>query len=109
MNTSNFDDLVKDVLEKARVTRIEKGRDYAGTEDVLGNFKKRAERLGLRPIKVWGLYFGKHIDAIETFVKTENLTSEPIEMRIVDAINYLLLGYALINESKSEKKEESWK
>jgi len=103
MNQKDFDNVVEGVLDLAKKTRDEKGRDYAGIEDVLGNFKKRAERLGLSPLKVWGLYFGKHIDAIETFVKTEKLASEPIEMRIVDAINYLLLGYALVQDLERYK------
>jgi hypothetical protein len=62
-----------------------KGHDYAGEEDALSNFKRNADRLGLTPIQVWGVYFHKHLDAIETYVREGGVASEPIEGRIQDA------------------------
>jgi cyclopropane fatty-acyl-phospholipid synthase-like methyltransferase len=75
-----------------------KGHDYAGEEDALSNFKRNADRLGLTPIQVWGVYFHKHLDAIETYVREGGVPSEPIEGRIQDAILYLYLLRGLISE-----------
>jgi len=75
-----------------------KGHDYAGDSDALSNFKRNADRLGLTPIQVWGVYFHKHLDAIETFVREGAVASEPIEGRIRDAILYLHLLHGLIED-----------
>ena len=73
---------------------------YTGDNtDVLHNFKEVAVRLGLKPIEVWGVYFLKHIDAITSYVKDQEIPqAEPIETRFADALNYLKLGLAIIYE-----------
>lgn len=76
-----------------------KGHDYTqGQSDNpdnhhgrLKNFYRNAERLGLSGRQVLAVYMNKHLDAIETFLKGDYAGSEPIEGRICDAINYLLL------------------
>lgn len=77
-----------------------KGSDYTAggrrAHGKLANFYAVAERAGLSPLKVWAVYFGKHLDAIDTFVRQGALASEPIEGRICDAINYLLILAKLI-------------
>lgn len=75
-----------------------KGHDYAGEEDALSNFKRNAARLGMTPIQVWAIYFYKHLDAIETYVREGGVASEPIEGRIRDAILYLYLLRGLVSE-----------
>lgn len=76
-----------------------KGHDYtqgaaATANDDHGrlkNFYRNAEKLGLPARKVLAVYLAKHLDAIETFLKNGQVESEPIEGRICDAVNYLLL------------------
>ena len=75
-----------------------KGNDYAGEEDALRNFKEQAQEYGLSPEQVWGVFFGKHLKAIQTFVRDGDVASEPIEGRIHDAILYLFLLLGLIEE-----------
>lgn len=90
-----------------------KGRDYTqGASDNadydigrLKNFYRNAERLGLRPMQVLAVYLNKHLDAIETFFKSGQLESEPIEGRIQDAINYLLLLYKMVKVEARSKPE----
>lgn len=75
--------------------------------DVLHNFKGVAERLGLTPLQVWGVYFLKHIDAITSYAKSDTIPqAEPLDGRFADAINYLKLGYALVKEDQIDNKEE---
>ena len=48
-----FDELSKTMLD----ITTKKGHDYSGDEDVLENFKRNAERLGLTKYQVWLVYF----------------------------------------------------
>ena len=75
-----------------------KGRDYTQGEGRLKNFYRNGARLGIPARQVLGIYLNKHLDAIETFIKRGQVESEPIEGRIVDAINYLLLLAKMVRE-----------
>ena len=80
-----------------------KGFDYTqGSPNRLQNFDRNAERLGMRPEQVLAVYMNKHLDAIDTFIKHGRVESEPIDGRIHDAINYLLLLYKMV------KRAERW-
>lgn len=78
-----------------------KGHDYTqGKKDRLANFYEAAAFLGQSPFQVWGTYFYKHLTAIFSFAKHGRVESEPIEGRIHDAINYLLLAYKMVKREK---------
>ena len=98
MTRKDFTEFLKERFVDILELNYTKGNDYAGDEDVFANFKRNAQRLGLQPHEVWGVYFMKHIDAIETYLRTGNLESEPIESRIDDAILYLLLLRGMIED-----------
>jgi len=70
-----------------------------GHSDVLNNFKVVATELGLTPIQVWYVYFRKHVASIGQYAKKPDAgMSEPIQGRIMDALNYLELLNALIED-----------
>jgi hypothetical protein len=88
-----------------------KGREYSGAidgkDDRLANFKRLAVKLGVTPETVCLIYGTKHLDSIDTFVKTIQRTgeipaqlSEPIEGRFHDAVLYMILLSALVAERK---------
>lgn len=88
-----------------------KGAAYTGSVDVLANFKRNANALGLSKYQVWAVYANKHLDAVNTAIK--GVTSEqPIPRdkseglpgRITDVINYFLLLEALLSEDENEPK-----
>lgn len=81
-----------------------KGKDYRGaSSDVLANFKKVAEELGITPMQALWVYMNKHFIAINKWIRCpDDTSSEPMEMRIVDAMNYLDLAYALMTEEIEE-------
>jgi hypothetical protein len=83
-----------------------KGREYAGDGDALANFKRRGEQLDLDPLKVWGIFAGKHWDAVLSFIRHGKVLSEPIEGRIDDLILYLILLKGLIEERAETAREE---
>ena len=80
-----------------------KGKEYSRDVDILANFKRLSLSLQLPPEKVLFVYLQKHLDSITSFVSggvdVESL-SEPIDGRISDAILYLILLKAIINEGK---------
>lgn len=70
-----------------------------GNPDVLHNFKTNADRMGITPLQCIGIYWGKHVDAITSYLKDPNIKqAEAIEGRLADCINYLKLINALIRE-----------
>jgi hypothetical protein len=86
-----------------------KGHDYTqgestGSDDHarLKNFYRNAAKLGLPARKVLAVYLAKHLDAIETFLKNGQVESEPIEGRICDAVNYLLLLAKMVRVEQRE-------
>jgi len=100
MTLKDFAQLVNDQCDHMTEVLDTKGNDYRGDEDALANFKAVGFRNGLTSWQVWGVYFGKHIMAIERFIASGKLESEPIEERITDAQNYLMLLLALVKEQK---------
>lgn len=79
-----------------------KGSEYSrGEDDCNSNFKRVAEAIGLDPIKVAYVYLAKHLDSIANYVKTrETPSGEPIEGRLGDAVNYLMILGSLIEEEE---------
>ncbi len=100
MNRLDFQDMMNGHYNIIISINDVKGHDYAGDEDALSNFKKHAAELGLTPEQIWGVYAGKHWDAITTFCREGDVKSEPIESRIHDVILYCFLLLGLIEEKK---------
>lgn len=102
MNFDVFSKLVDNLSTEEQDILRRKGEEYrCGNPDVLANFKRQAQLLDIPPEKIWAVYFLKHIDAIINYVRSGRIVSdEPIQGRIADARNYLLLGHALFTENQ---------
>lgn len=98
MKRDDFDNMLIDFFATLRDINQTKGNDYSGSEDAFANFKRNAERLSTDKYQVWAVYFFKHLDSIETWLRERSLKSEPIEGRIDDAIMYLLLLKGMLAE-----------
>lgn len=101
----SFIELIEDEFTKILELTRSKGEEYSRSDDQLANFKRNAADLGMTPEQVWSVYFNKHIDSIKSYIaqlsKTKNpAMSEPIESRVSDAILYLLLFKAMLNEKR---------
>lgn len=80
-----------------------KGQEYSGPDDALANFKRLGASLALRPETVLLVYATKHWDSITSYVRnlsaeTAPVLSEPIEERLADLCNYMMLLQGLIAE-----------
>jgi hypothetical protein len=85
-----------------------KGPEYQRGEDVFSNFKTNADDLGLTPYQIWSVYFTKHTKSILNAIKNkpenpnEQDLSESFEGRIIDAVAYLNLLYAMVQKHKGK-------
>lgn len=103
MKSEQFRDLLSNIEKEEREILLCKGKEYAREDyedDVLSNFKRIAKAINVDPLKVWAIYFMKHIDAILNFVNTgQTVSNESIKGRFADARNYLALGFGLVWEA----------
>lgn len=100
MTNLEFKETKKYLLDKCQEIMDAKQPEYTQKNiDVLNNFKSTAESIGIEPMEVWAVFFNKHIQAILTHAGDPNMhQAEPIETRYADAINYLLLGFSLLQD-----------
>jgi hypothetical protein len=97
MQLNTFDALVDAFFDKCKEVMKTKGADYTKQSDnKLANFERIAAQFGnLGPRQVIAIYQGKHRDAIDSYMVNGTLeSSESLEMRFVDEINYDLLMIA---------------
>ena len=84
-----------------------KGADYTigqAEQDRLHNFRTAAEAAGITMMQAWYVYFYKHCAATAAYVKTGKVESEGIEGRLLDIINYAILGLKILEEQKQDAK-----
>lgn len=93
-----FDELLTKCFDILKV----KGGDYTiGSKDRLHNFRTVAEFTGLSMYQVLSVYFYKHVAAVFAFLKSGGQSeSEPIEGRMADVINYMLLMNLMVREKR---------
>lgn len=103
MTATEREAFVKEFLDKWCMPVMQaKGGEYSrGEADVNSNFKRVAQDLGVAPEFAAWVYLRKHLDSIANFIKNPNTPlSEPIEGRLGDALNYILILASLIEEAK---------
>lgn len=98
MTRKEFDALKERHWQQINNLSKTKGKDYAGDEDALANFKREALALGLTPEQVWGVYAAKHWAAVMSYCKHGQVESEPIESRLHDIIVYSFLLLGLVED-----------
>lgn len=106
MTPNEFDKLVEDTLAEVKKLMATKGPDYTqGSQNRLQNFYKVGNALGVPPLVVWGVYAGKHWEAIMSFIRGIR-ESEPVDTRIFDLISYLLIVRCIIHEEQQKSKKD---
>jgi hypothetical protein len=100
MTNKELYNLMEQVFNDCKSIAELKGHDYTkGSEDALANFKEVGKAIDVDPLDVAFIFMNKHYQAITNYIRTKGQSeSEPIDMRIKDMINYLILLQALINE-----------
>ena len=100
MTKQEFEETKKYLLDICQQIMDVKQPEYTQKNlDILHNFKSTAESIGIEPMEVWAVFFNKHIQAILTHAGDPYMhQAEPIESRYADAINYLLLGFSILQD-----------
>ncbi len=93
------------IVAKAKEIYERKGADYTigkAEEDRLANFRATSEMLGISMMQAWAVHFYKHVSAIFAFAKTGKVESEGIEGRLLDVINYAILGILITKQNPKQ-------
>lgn len=114
MTNERFVKETEEFFKQCIETMNKKGAEYSGSDDKFANFKRLAVKYNVPVEEIWGVYFSKHIDSIDSFVRNrrkgygisciEKNLSEPITGRIMDAINYLAILKGIIDEGRELEK-----
>lgn len=83
-----------------------KNADYSQGEqkgDRIAAFRRIARDINITMPQAWAVFCQKHWGAIMKYVKDGAVESEPIEGRITDVINYMVLLSAIIADSKGDE------
>lgn len=100
MHRTDFRSYLEGQFERIRTLNSTKGNDYTAEDDALANLRDMP-RAGISGRQKLWVYLDKHMRAIETYIRDGQVASEPIETRIQDAVLYLLLFGALVEEEKT--------
>ena len=97
---------IKETLELSDRKRIEYTEGHHN-DNVLWNFENIAESLNLRPMQVLGVYLQKHTSSVFNYLKDGKEYAEPIEGRMSDIINYLLLMVCMLRTYEEEEEPQT--
>lgn len=104
MTDERFNLVMSKLLDKLQATLGRKGVEYGSGRDRLHNFSVASALIGCSKLQAaWGMAV-KHIVSVSDLVARDDLTT-PMEMwdeKIGDALNYLILMYAIIQEDYEE-------
>lgn len=108
MTQAEFD-RVSAVLEAAADREVAAKRPgyIQGSDDVLANFKRAGVAAGLTTEQAWAVYAYKHWAAVVSILTRPDLVvSEPPLGRFADLLNYLKLGWAILEERNQQQQTE---
>ena len=100
MTSDKFKMLDDELMQKANEILAQRGKGYGEQHDRLANFKGIAEKAGVDVSIVWIVFMEKGMDVIRKLMKGRMVPGERINERFADAINYLRLGRALLEERR---------
>ncbi len=104
MTWKEQEELFNKVTGEMRELLVTKGREYASDKDSLNNFKQGAEDIGISPLQIAWIFYQKHASAVKSYIRSgSEFSTEPIEGRLLDMINYSFLIYCLVKEQKAQK------
>jgi len=101
MDQPTFVRLIERELGEILLLNQTKGIEYSGTFAVNKTVREIAESLGVEPTQALMTFATKHWQAINSYVRTGEVRSEPIQERIRDLQLYLLLLLALIEDKET--------
>jgi hypothetical protein len=114
LNVEEFEkNIFKPTIKKLEQLLEKKGYEYREGEsnDIHANFNNEAKKLDVSSFLILSVYMNKHISSIMTYIKDRvhnrplKSYSEPIEGRILDLINYMMLLLGMIKEFEDKDRQ----
>ena len=103
MKYSRMTVLMDEMWREIQATRDAGQKEYAhNLDDVFRNFKSTGLDLEINAMSVLWIFCKKHIDGITAYIKGHKSQREDVRGRIKDAIVYLILLWAMIEEEESD-------
>ena len=97
---------MNNIWSQVQQTRDEGQKEYAHTDNnVFANFDRVGSLLSISSEKTLMVYLLKHIDGITAYLSGHKSQREDVRGRIKDAIVYLMLLWAMIEERESNGKK----
>ena len=91
--------LMNSIWNQVQQTRDEGQKEYAHTDNnVFANFDRVGSLLSISSEKTLMVYLLKHIDGITAYIAGHKSQREDVRGRIKDAIVYLMLLWAMVEE-----------
>ena len=96
--------IINSIFNQVEKIHIEGQKEYAMNEDnVFANFERIATQIGdLNREQVLWVYFMKHVDGICSYIKGHKSQREDVRGRLTDAIVYLCILWAMIENNKEK-------
>lgn len=104
MTFEEFDKFQDELWKECIKMRDTKGKEYAHDADRFANFRRLSKKLEISDIKVAWVYVTKHLDSIESFIKTgKTYSTETIRGRFVDVMVYMSLMAGMVEEASQNQ------
>ena len=103
MTQSNMRKFMDKIWSEVIHIRDEGQKEYAHTdENVFANFERTGKLLGVDREKILMTFLLKHIDGIAAYANGHKSQREDITGRLTDAIVYLCLLWAMVEEGRED-------
>lgn len=107
MTFEEFDKFFDTFIDECRSMRDTKGKEYASSLDRFDNFNRLAKTLDLDRLKIAQVYVQKHLDSVNTYLKTGQVSSnERIRGRFIDIVTYMILMAGMAEEFEILKAQD---
>lgn len=106
MKQERFEKLTEAICDRVKSTLAKKKAEYNLTDDRLDVFKKAARRQMITPQQALLGYMDKHIGSIYDYIHEDSdISPELLSEKVIDAIDYLILLYALYDDELFSKQD----
>ena len=96
------------IWKQVKQTRDDGQKEYAHrTDNVFANFERVGKAINVSADKTLMVYLLKHIDGITAYISGHKSQREDVRGRIKDAIVYLMLLWAMIEEKENNGSNKS--
>jgi hypothetical protein len=99
MDQATLNKIVADHVAKTADLLVKKNAEYAGSADCLANFKRNATKNSQTVLDTWAVYWGKHIDSINTYITRVKDTA--VRMALADVVRRAQAGKPTVESDKA--------